>query len=84
MKRGFTLIELLVAIAIISLLMAISMPALYQAREQAKMVVVNGELYGIGIALEAYAMENAFHFLSLSYLNKGLIKLLPLLILAQP
>lgn len=58
MKRGFTLIELLVVIAIISLLMAILVPALYQAREQAKMVVVNGELHGIGIALEAYAMEN--------------------------
>jgi prepilin-type N-terminal cleavage/methylation domain-containing protein len=58
MKRGFTLIELLVVIAIISLLMAISMPALYQAREQAKMVLVNGELHGIGLALEAYAMEN--------------------------
>ena len=58
MNRGFTLIELLVVVAIISMLMAISMPVLYQAREQAKMVVVNGELRGIGLALEAYAMEN--------------------------
>ncbi|OHB63983.1 MAG: hypothetical protein A2168_03810 [Planctomycetes bacterium RBG_13_50_24] len=58
MKYGFTLIELLVVVAVISLLMAISMPALHLAREQAKMVVVNAELYGIGLALEAYAMEN--------------------------
>ena len=58
MKRGFTLIELLVVIAIISLLMAILMPALSRAREQAKIVVVNGELYGIAIALESYSMDN--------------------------
>jgi prepilin-type N-terminal cleavage/methylation domain-containing protein len=57
-KKAFTLIELLVVIAIISLLMAILMPALSRAREQAKVVVVNGELYGIGIALESYAMDN--------------------------
>ncbi len=58
MKRGFTLIELLVVIAIISLLMAILMPALSRAREQAKILVVNGELYGIAIALESYSMDN--------------------------
>lgn len=59
MKRGFTLIELLVVIAIISLLMAILMPALSRSREQAKIVVVNAELYGISIALESYFIDNA-------------------------
>jgi prepilin-type N-terminal cleavage/methylation domain-containing protein len=58
MKRGFTLIELLVVIAVISLLMSILMPALSRAREQAKIVVVNDELYGISIALESYSMDN--------------------------
>jgi prepilin-type N-terminal cleavage/methylation domain-containing protein len=58
MKRGFTLIELLVVIAIVSLLMAILMPGLGRVREQAKIVVVNGELYGIAIALEAYYGDN--------------------------
>ena len=58
MRRGFTLIELLVVIAIISLLMAILMPAMSRVREQAQIVVVNGELYGIGIALESYATDN--------------------------
>jgi prepilin-type N-terminal cleavage/methylation domain-containing protein len=58
MKRGFTLIELLVVIAIISLLMAILMPVLSRLREQAKVLVVNRELYGIAIALEAYFGDN--------------------------
>ena len=58
MKRGFTLIELLVVIAIIALLMGILTPILGRTREMAKIVVVNGELYGIGVALEAYAMDN--------------------------
>jgi len=58
MKRSFTLIELLVVIAILSLLMGILMPALSRAREQAKIVVVNAELYGIGVALESYSMDN--------------------------
>jgi len=58
MKRGFTLIEILIVISIIALLMAILTPALSRAREQARIVVANAELYGIGIALEAYSMNN--------------------------
>lgn len=58
MKRAFTLIELLVVTAIISLLMAILMPALSLLRKQAKIVAVDRELYGISIALEAYSMDN--------------------------
>jgi len=58
MKRGFTLIELLVVIAIISLLMSILVPVLSQVREQAMIVAINSELYGIGVALESYATDN--------------------------
>lgn len=58
MKRAFTLIELIVVVAIVSLLMAILMPALSRARQQARIVVVNSELYGISVALESYAMDN--------------------------
>ncbi len=59
MKRGFTLIEILIVISIIALLMAILTPALSRAREQARIVVANAELYGIGIALEAYSINNS-------------------------
>jgi type II secretion system protein G len=58
MKNGFTLIELLVVIFIIGILMAILMPSLSRAREQAKIVAVNAELRQIGIALEMYFEDN--------------------------
>ena len=58
MKRAFTLIELLAAIAIIALLMGILLPAIGRARLQAKVVTVDAELRQIGIALEAYALDN--------------------------
>jgi prepilin-type N-terminal cleavage/methylation domain-containing protein len=54
MKRGFTLVELLVVIAIVGLLMAILLPSLSRAREQAKITAVNGELRQIGLALGLY------------------------------
>ena len=57
-KKAFTLIELLVVSAVIALLVGVSIPAMSRAREQAKIAVVNCELYGISIALEAYAMYN--------------------------
>ncbi len=61
-KKAFTLIELLVIIAIIAMLTGVLMPALGRVREQARIVVVNAELYGIGIALESYGMDNKDKF----------------------
>ena len=61
-NRAFTLVELLVVISITSILMAIMMPALGRAREQAKIVVADAELYGIAISLEAYSMDNNNEF----------------------
>jgi type II secretion system protein G len=58
MKQGFTLIELLVVIFIVAMLMAILIPSLSRAREQAKIVVVNAELRQIGLALESYFQDN--------------------------
>lgn len=58
MKRAFTLIELLVVIAIVVLLTAILLPVIGRARLQAKVVTVNAELREIGMALEAYSLDN--------------------------
>jgi prepilin-type N-terminal cleavage/methylation domain-containing protein len=57
-KNAFTLIELLVVIAIVALLMGILLPTMGQARLQTKVVTINAELRGIGMALEAYSFDN--------------------------
>ncbi len=53
--RGFTLVELLVVISIISLLLAVLMPALSKAREAGRSVVCNSNVKQIGLALTMYA-----------------------------
>jgi general secretion pathway protein G len=55
---AFTMVELLVVIAIIGLLASLLLSALAPAKERAKVVRVHGELYGIGLALEMYSMDN--------------------------
>ncbi|MGC9453421.1 MAG: type II secretion system protein [Phycisphaerae bacterium] len=57
MRRAFTLIELLVVIAIIALLMSILMPALGQAREQARSVVCLANLSGVGRGVLQYSSD---------------------------
>ena len=53
------MIELLVVIAIIALLATLLFPALWSAREKAKVARVRGELQDIGLALEMYSDDNA-------------------------
>jgi prepilin-type N-terminal cleavage/methylation domain-containing protein len=57
-RSGFTLIELLVVIAIIALLVSILLPALNQAREQAKMAVCSVHLSGLGKSVSMYVNDN--------------------------
>jgi prepilin-type N-terminal cleavage/methylation domain-containing protein/prepilin-type processing-associated H-X9-DG protein len=55
---GFTLIELLVVIAIIAVLMAILLPSLNRAREQARGVYCSGNLKNIHLSILMYAEDN--------------------------
>ncbi len=56
--RGFTLIELLVVVSIIALLIAILLPSLRTARDQAKKVKCMANLRAIGLGLVTYADSN--------------------------
>jgi len=61
-KRAFTLIELLIVIAIIALLLAILMPSLRRARNQAKGVTCRNNLKQIGLAFTLYTEDNEGKF----------------------
>ena len=62
-NKAFTLVELLVVIAIIALLMAILLPSLQAAREQAQMVVCQSQLKHWGTIFTMYTNDNhgSFH-----------------------
>jgi len=61
-KRGFTLIELLVVISIIALLMAILMPALSRAKDQARMTTCRSNLRNYALIGRMYSDDNDFEF----------------------
>ncbi len=56
--RAFTLIELLVVVSIIALLMAILLPSLQRARDQAKTIVCSSQMRGLTQGLGNYTADN--------------------------
>lgn len=58
LSTGFSLAELLVVITTISTLLAIMLPSLGRAREQARRVVCASNLRQLGFSLKMYAVDN--------------------------
>ena len=57
-RRGFTLVELLIVITIITILVAILLPTLNIAREQARITQCLGNLHSLAGAFIQYATDN--------------------------
>jgi prepilin-type N-terminal cleavage/methylation domain-containing protein/prepilin-type processing-associated H-X9-DG protein len=60
-RSAFTLVELLVVISIIAVLLAILMPSLQKARNQAKKVVCLSNMRQMGIVLITYLVDSDNH-----------------------
>lgn len=70
MKRNFTLIELLVVIAIITILSALLLPALQQARERGRGIKCLNQEKQLGICMRLYA-EDYNGFMGVRYYPGG-------------
>lgn len=56
--RGFTLVEVLVVIAVIALMAALLIPALSQAKEQARLALCRSNMRQVGLGFLMYADDN--------------------------
>jgi len=61
--RAFTQVELLVVIGIITLLIAILLPAMRRAKEQANRIACGSNLRQLGVAFIAYSQEHRGRFM---------------------
>ena len=66
-QKAFTLIELLVVVAIIAVLVSLLLPALSQAREQAKKTHCAANLKQISLAAIAYAQDHNDSFVTCNF-----------------
>jgi prepilin-type N-terminal cleavage/methylation domain-containing protein/prepilin-type processing-associated H-X9-DG protein len=73
--RGFTLVELLVVLAIIAVLLAITLPAVQQAREAARRMDCLSHLRQIGMAVHQYYEINNNRFFLHHPFNADVISL---------
>jgi len=69
--KSFTLIELLVVVAIIAVLVALLLPALAQARENARGVACASNMSQIGKAFAFFADEHNDHFPRACYMDNN-------------
>jgi prepilin-type N-terminal cleavage/methylation domain-containing protein/prepilin-type processing-associated H-X9-DG protein len=60
--KGFTLVELLVVISIIAILLALLMPAMKKAQEQARFIVCKNNFKNYGLAFAMYLQSNRDSF----------------------
>jgi prepilin-type N-terminal cleavage/methylation domain-containing protein/prepilin-type processing-associated H-X9-DG protein len=70
-RQAFTLVELLVVVSIIALLIAVLLPSLSKAREQAKTVACGSNLRSLGLAVHAYASANNDHLVTAGLAHGG-------------
>jgi prepilin-type N-terminal cleavage/methylation domain-containing protein/prepilin-type processing-associated H-X9-DG protein len=63
---AFTLVELLVVISIISMLLAVLMPAMSKARKTAQAITCSANMRGVGLGMFAYVAD--FQYFPASYL----------------
>jgi prepilin-type N-terminal cleavage/methylation domain-containing protein len=77
-RQGFTLVELLVVIGIIAVLIAILMPALTKAREQANRIKCASNIRQILLACTMYSLENKQGVFMWRYEDDSLLPLYPL------
>lgn len=74
---GFTLIEMLVSIGLISILIALLLPAVQAARESSRRIRCSNNLRQIGIALNAYVTRDGAFPLGTYYHNDPRLNVIP-------